>query len=90
MACTVLDLGGGARAIVCGPRRRSKPCVECGRPSSRLCDWKLQGAKAGQTCSRALCERCTTSPAPDKDLCRAHARAWERHPKNPNRKDPTT
>lgn len=69
MACERVTMPGGATAIVCG-RRRRKRCV-CGRPATLLCDWKVLGG----TCDTDLCSRCTTSPAPDKDLCPTHAKA---------------
>jgi hypothetical protein len=69
MACEHVTMPGGGTAIVCGARPR-KRCA-CGRPATLLCDWKVPGG----TCHADLCSRCTTSPAPDKDLCRMHAQA---------------
>lgn len=66
MTCERITFAGGGTAIVCGTRRR-KRCA-CGRPATLLCDWKVPGG----TCDADLCSRCTTSPAPDKDLCRTH------------------
>ena len=60
--------------FVCTRNHRSKPCSVCGRPMSRLCDYRLRGAKAGKTCDRPLCERCAVRVGPDRDLCPAHAR----------------
>lgn len=71
--------------VVCTRGVRAKRCVNCGKAADRLCDWKLTGPKAGKTCDRPVCRSCTTRPAPDKDLCPAHARAWASHPTNPNR-----
>lgn len=68
MACERVTLPGGQRAIVCGPRKPKKRCG-CGRPADLLCDWKVEGG----TCDQPICNRCTMSPAPDKDLCPAHA-----------------
>ncbi len=89
MACRHISIpladGTVARAIVCGPAPRRKRCVGCGGPAARECDWKLTGEKAGKTCDRAICARCATSPAPEKDLCPAHAALWAKHPKNPAR-----
>lgn len=72
-------------AIVCGPTKRCK----CGNRATRECDWKVPTKKSG-TCDAGLCPRCTTSPAPEKDLCPKHAAEWthrlaqadssERHP----------
>jgi len=66
----------GVSAIVCGPRTRRRKCA-CGRPSSRLCDWKIRGKKSG-TCDKPLCDRCARQPAPEKDLCPEHAAEWDK------------
>jgi hypothetical protein len=70
MTCTVVTLPSGVRAIVCGPTRR---CA-CGRKGVLLCDWKVGDG----TCDKPICGVCSTSPAPDKDLCPEHAEAWKR------------
>lgn len=75
MICRRVPLPGGGSAIVCGPREYQKRC-ECGRPASLLCDWKVPAKKSG-TCDVPICERCTMTPAPDKDLCPAHATAFK-------------
>lgn len=72
MTCERVTLPGGGGAIVCGPTRRCK----CGRRATLLCDWKVPTKKSG-TCDAPLCDRCATSAAPDKDLCAAHAVAFE-------------
>lgn len=76
MKCSTIQLGG-AIAIVCGSRRLL--VCKCGQVASRLCDWKLAG---GGTCSKPVCDDCTTSPAPNKDLCTDHGEAWKDHPAN--------
>jgi hypothetical protein len=73
MVCDRVTMPGGGTAIVCSSRRR-KRCA-CGRPATLLCDWKVPGG----TCDTDLCARCTTSPAPDKDLCSTHAKALAAH-----------
>lgn len=73
MTCTVVRLPTGQTAIVCSSTR-GRRCA-CGRRAPLLCDWKVEGKKSG-TCDRPICERCTTSPSPDKDLCPEHATAW--------------
>lgn len=74
MVCNRVKLPDGGFAIVCGPRQRPKSCAcGSGRPADRLCDWKVDGG----TCDAPICEACTSSPAPDKDLCPAHAAAWK-------------
>ncbi len=72
MTCTVVQTLHG-RAIVCD--RRKRPRCACGAVAGLRCDWKVPGRKSG-TCDRWICERCTTAPAPDKDLCPEHAAAW--------------
>lgn len=73
MTCHLVDMPGGGRAFVCGPTTRCK----CGNPAKLLCDWKTPGGKS-DTCDAKLCNRCTSKPAPDKDLCPTHAAEWNR------------
>ena len=83
MKRTSVQLPDGARAIVCSGRRRAKAC-RCGRPSTRLCDWRIAvpaaegGPAARVTCDAPLCDSCTHSPAPGKDLCPSHAEEWQK------------
>lgn len=72
--CTKVKMPGGGIAIVCS-RHRAKRCA-CGRAATLLCDWKVKGKRSG-TCDVPLCERCTHSPATDKDICPQHAREWK-------------
>jgi hypothetical protein len=64
-----------APAVVCTRRRRPR-CASCGttRGAFVLCDYPLSGAKAGQTCSRVICQSCATHVDPDHDYCPPHAR----------------
>lgn len=71
--CQRVQLPDGTAAIVCGGHSRKR--CSCGRRETRLCDWKVPTRKSG-TCDRSLCDRCATSPAPDKDLCGEHAVAF--------------
>lgn len=78
MPCRPITLPGGVTGLVCSRgRARTKPCVECGEPGDLLCDFPLKGRKAGSTCSRPICTRCSSSKPDGKgdshDLCRAHA-----------------
>jgi hypothetical protein len=73
--------GHSMSAIVCG-RHRIARCCECGSPAGRLCDWKVGEHK---TCDKPICDACSASPAPEKDLCPDHAKVWAAHPKNPQR-----
>lgn len=79
MPCERYELPGGAFAIVCRTRGRTRRCQEpaCGRPSGYQCDWKLTGGKKGATCDRHLCTSHAPSPAPGKNLCPAHWTAYE-------------
>lgn len=74
MTCEYVPVPGGGTAIVCG--LRSKRC-RCGRRATLACDWKDAARKSG-TCDAALCASCSTSPAPDKDLCPDHAAEFKR------------
>lgn len=74
MACEHVPLPGGGAAIVCTTVKR--PRCACGRPAPNLCDWKVPARESG-TCDTPVCDRCTTSPAPGKDLCCDHAMAYE-------------
>ena len=71
MPCTPFRTENGATGFACGPRQRCK--CELRRPMKYLCDWKVGD---GKTCDRPLCDRCTSKPAPDKDLCPAHQAEW--------------
>lgn len=74
MTCQHVPLPTGGHAIVCGPTKR----CSCGAGATLECDWKVPARKSG-TCDKGICHRCTTSPAPGKDLCPNHARefaAW--------------
>lgn len=73
MACEFVPIPGGGTAIVCSTRQRQR-CA-CGRPATRLCDWKVPTKKSG-TCDVPLCSICTTSPAREKDLCAKHVAAF--------------
>jgi hypothetical protein len=67
----------GNVAILRMAGRRPRPCVKCGAVSTRLCDWKISGGKVRlRTCSAPICDSCTSSPAPGKDLCPTHAAEW--------------
>ncbi len=75
MACRpIFDASGKQIGIACGSRARTQKC-KCGNPSTRLCDHKLTGSKAGSTCDAPLCGQCATRIGPNLDLCPAHARA---------------
>ena len=71
-----VKLPGGGYAIVC-TRGGQKRCV-CGRPSEKLCDFPLTGAKYGKTCDRPLCRFCAVHSEPDTDYCQPHATLLEK------------
>lgn len=92
MKCTPLIINGQRAGFICRASPRRKKCKSCATPGSAIyqCDWKLTGAAAGKTCDADLCAPCATQVAPEKHLCPAHLRMWERHPSNPRRKEPAT
>jgi hypothetical protein len=92
--CSHVELPGGSRAIVCGSKRYESRRCKCGNPATKLCDWILPAALQPaisieilslKTCDEPLCATCTTSPAPNKDLCHRHAELWRTDPRNPQR-----
>ena len=59
MPCDTYRLGDNGVAIICSRgRSRAKPCsvTGCPRKATKLCDFKLRGAKEGKTCDRDLCD----------------------------------
>lgn len=68
MTCVTLHLGGGNFAKLCLRGQRSPRCA-CGAKSSRQCDAPRAGRRS--TCSRHLCDRCTTR-AGELDYCSTH------------------
>ncbi len=77
MPCNPIKLPGGGSAIICSRGPRRKPCCHCGRPSDKLCDFPLTGAKAGSTCDRPVCENHAIHREPDTDYCPTHGRMVE-------------
>lgn len=75
MTCETFVLPGGRKAIVCSSRRT--PRCACGHRAPYLCDWKVPARRSG-TCDAPLCDRCASSPAPEKHLCQDHALAFDR------------
>lgn len=71
MTCHRVNLPGGGFAIVCTPRQRERKC-RCGRPATKLCDWKKMSGKG--TCDKAICDACAVNVGPDKDYCPDHAK----------------
>lgn len=75
MTCDVVTMPDGGTAIVCSRSRAPVQRCRCGNRATLLCDWKVSTNKSG-TCDAPLCRKCTTSPAPEKDLCQVHADAY--------------
>lgn len=75
MPCHHVRFPGGS-AIVCMGRPRLRSCPNCGQKTRdpRECDWKIGD---GKTCDAKLCERCSFSPSPGKDLCPEHHTAFD-------------
>jgi hypothetical protein len=68
---------GGNVAFLRMAGKRPRPC-RCGADATRLCDWiTARGVKLRRRCSEPLCDSCTSSPAPGKDLCPTHAGEWK-------------
>lgn len=84
MTCSFVNVDGHP-VIVCG-KIKLFPCSACGEIATRECDWKVG---QGRTCDASLCEKCTSSPARNKDLCPEHAEAWAADPDNPKNIQPS-
>jgi len=54
--------------------RRAAPCQEpgCTTPHVALCDWPLEGEKAGHTCDRRMCAAHRHKVGPNRDFCTPH------------------
>jgi hypothetical protein len=62
MACKHIRLPDGTVVMVCGIKpARKKPCIQCGKPAGRECDW----------CDRPICSACSTRRG-DVDACADH------------------
>lgn len=85
MICDVVPMTVGGNAIVCSSGRGRR--CKCGKRATLLCDWKKPRKRSG-TCDAPLCRSCTTSPAPEKDLCPAHAAEWEARKAAPRLDEP--
>jgi hypothetical protein len=77
MPCRLTRLPNGVRALVCGAAPRRERCAYCAGPANRLCDFPVLRRDKTDTCSRHICDRCTTETKGGLDLCRAHAPMWD-------------
>lgn len=82
MTCTKIPLAGGV-AFVCtrGASTRARDCAFCGTSTRdyKLCDFPLRGKRAGATCSKPMCTKCSTSIGENRDLCPPHMRMAREH-----------
>lgn len=70
MACTVVDLPGLGRAVICGLGRRvAARCRVCGGVATRLCDH--QAGPSSPTCDAPLCDRHAGRDG-QRDFCPRH------------------
>ena len=77
MPCTpVFGPDGNITMIMCsrGPTR-NKPCVICGNPSTKLCDYPVANDK---TCDAPICDSCAESISTNVDYCPVHAARHKR------------
>ena len=87
MHCTPVRMSDGSVAIICGPRRAPrKPCVGCGKPSTRLCDvvidrrprtrlrldGRIDDAPVETTCDAPVCVSCSQRIGKSEDRCPQH------------------
>ena len=73
LPCHHIEIGG-AKAIICTRGERRKKCRDCGKPCTKLCDFKLSGAKEGKTCDRPMCDAHAVVQSLGIDFCLAHDR----------------
>ncbi len=91
MTCRILrDVDGKGIVFLCSrDGKRKSPCKQCGKPSTKLCDFPLIGKGKRKTCDVHLCEACATEIDPARlpqqfaelvqehdsfDVCPAHHR----------------
>jgi hypothetical protein len=76
MTCETVKLPGGITAIVCGRgRKKPKPCICCGKPSTKLCDFRTGERTHAQgwiTCDKPLCDACAVRGGTNIDYCPDH------------------
>lgn len=76
MPCEVIQLPGGATAIIRRPATRIRACSVCGARVRNyvLCDFPDHSHKSG-TCDAVLCPTHRTHVPPDTDYCPKHAQS---------------
>lgn len=72
MPCTPIPGG-----VACSRGRRGAPCDEpgCQRAHVALCDFQLEGDKAGRTCDRKMCREHRHPVGANRDYCTPHFEA---------------
>ena len=76
MACDFHEIDG-IKMVLCPRGKRPtkpKPCYKCGKPSTRLCDFRkiIVRDLPTVTCDRPMCDDCTTRDGVDSDYCQEH------------------
>jgi hypothetical protein len=74
--------------IIC--RRETRTCQAHRRRATKLCDFKLSGARQGQTCDAPLCDACAVSQGKGIDYCPPHARFVHRNESQPRTRQEET
>lgn len=89
MPCNPLVKNGKAVGWICSRKGNPKtpPCYKCGKPSTRLCDFReyekrtytdsygrktTKGITSINTCDKPMCNECTNSTELDVDYCDEH------------------
>jgi len=87
MPCKVIQLPGGATALVKLPAARARKCSVCHERvfHFQLCDYPIHAARTdlcddgmtvdlpAKTCDKVLCSQCAVHVPPDEDYCPLHA-----------------
>lgn len=77
MPCERYTLPGGGGGFICSRGRgkeKAKPCYVCGKPSTRLCDYR----DGFTTCDRPMCDEHTHHHGDDTDYCDEHNSEFSR------------
>lgn len=91
MPCEPLvDKNGKINGFICSRskvKEKPKLCYICGKPSTKLCDFRDGGIRTGKddygrtkkhpytsldTCDKPMCDDCTNHIEPDTDYCADH------------------
>lgn len=90
MPCEIITNNGKAVGFICSRSKgkpKPPPCYKCGRPSTKLCDFRDYGTRktedeygrtittewaALDTCDKPMCDRCANHVGADTDFCDEH------------------